>query len=84
MVGTRPCECGGHPRPVTLRSWPAMVAVECPSCGRTTGFCDDPERAWEQWDAGNVVPRDNVLSEIQGDPVLFDPYREDYAGGDGR
>lgn len=81
MSGRR-CDCGGEPRLVVLRSWPSMVAVECPRCGMGTGFCGSAEHAWEQWDAGNAVPRDNVLSEIQGDPVLFDPDREDYVPGE--
>ena len=67
------CQCGGAPRFTINLKCPGKVAVQCSRCGMTTAYCDDEGQAWDQWEKGNVVPRDNVLSEIQGDPKLFDP-----------
>lgn len=69
----RECECGATPKFAMNLKCPGKVAVRCPRCGMTTAYCDDENQAWDQWEKGNVVPSDNVLSEIQGDPKIFDP-----------
>lgn len=65
----RRCDCGAYPVPVAMPYHERLVALECPRCGISTGYCVSAEQATASWNAGNVASYANPLFDIDDEPV---------------
>lgn len=65
----RRCECGSMPVAVSMPGHPAMVALECPTCGMSTGYTYDRQQAYEHWQTGCVAQFTEALADLDREPV---------------